>query len=208
MPAAAIKRQIWYLMKLIESELTPTKSGESKFFVEGSLYILDSCLTYLRTVDPELCKLIRRNIEALVKLGTESSSENSSQVYASATQKNVARMLLQMGVLCVEEHSVHNLYCDICIPDLGKYRSLFGVDDFIEVPVRNIIIELHGFQHFLRNSDSVKGGSVLKKKLLEAEQYHYYYIPIDEWELASDKKAYLKDFLRKVYFDIGMHRAS
>ena len=103
------------------------------------------------------------------------------RTYTSATQKEVVKTLLQMGILCVEEHSVHNLYCDICIPDLGKYRAAFGIDDFIPLTAKNIIIELHGFQHFLRNTHTVKGGSLLKKKLLRLDNYHYYYIPIDQW---------------------------
>lgn len=69
--------------------------------------------------------------------------------------------------------------------------------------MKNVVIELHGYQHFLRNTGTLKGSSHLKKRLLEMQGYHYYYIAVDEWSsLPADQKAYIKNFLKKVYMDV------
>lgn len=47
---------------------------------------------------------------------------------------------------------------------------------------------MHGFQHFFRNSPKLNGSSKLKKKLVESRGYRYYYVVLDEWELAYDKQ--------------------
>jgi hypothetical protein len=48
--------------------------------------------------------------------------------------------------------------CDVFIPN---YLSSDGANE-----VQNVIIDLHGPHHFMRNNDVIKGGSALKKKIL------------------------------------------
>ena len=43
----------------------------------------------------------------------------------------------------------------------------------------NIVIDVHGYHHFLRKSGNIDGSNTLKKKLLTSEGYSYNYISID-----------------------------
>ena len=77
--------------------------------------------------------------------------------------------------------------CDIFIP---KYKS-----DQNDKEIENLIIDVHGFYHFMRNCSRINGGSVLKKKILEEEGYIYQYIGVDEWGMVKDKNDFVKIFM-------------
>jgi hypothetical protein len=57
--------------------------------------------------------------------------------------------------------------------------------------LKNYVIEVHGFRHFFRNKKSLTGASVLKKKIVEGENFKYFYISLDEWLIAGDQKNFL-----------------
>lgn len=83
--------------------------------------------------------------------------------------------------------------CDILIPEY-----IIQADKRIYL-VNNVVIDLHGLHHFMRNCNRVKGGSVLKGKILENEGYVYQYIGVDEWQLAGeDKGTFLKTILAHI----------
>lgn len=70
--------------------------------------------------------------------------------------------------------------CDIFVPQYtcqaGKYEAA------------NVIIDVHGHHHFMRNCDRLRGNGALKQKILENEGYIYQFIGVHEWELANNKK--------------------
>ena len=54
--------------------------------------------------------------------------------------------------------------------------------------VFDVVIDVHGFHHFMRNCNKVKGGSSLKGKILKDEGCIYQYVSVEEWEMAGEKK--------------------
>ncbi len=68
-------------------------------------------------------------------------------------------------------------------------------DVVIDKIIHKIVIDTHGYQHFMRNCDLIKGNALLKKNILKNLGYEYIYIPIFEWYLLDEnsKKNYLKD---------------
>lgn len=51
----------------------------------------------------------------------------------------------------------------------------------------------------MRNVPRLKGKSVLRRKLLEMYGYRYFYIPLEEWEMAQGEQvAYMREFLGRV----------
>ena len=61
--------------------------------------------------------------------------------------------------------------CDIFIPEFTCRKT--------NKTLKNVIVDVHGYYHFMRNMQVLKGGSSLKKKILEEEGYVYQYITID-----------------------------
>lgn len=70
--------------------------------------------------------------------------------------------------------------CDIFIPVYISQNKKYQVS--------NVIIDVHGYHHFMRNCDRINGNSALKKKLLENEGFIYQFIGVHEWGLADNKK--------------------
>ena len=62
--------------------------------------------------------------------------------------------------------------------------------------LKNVIIELHGFRHFCRNTKRLLGSNALKEKIIRADMHPYYYITIDEWFITEDKKGFIQEFLQ------------
>lgn len=89
-----------------------------------------------------------------------------------------------LGVPCLMEYNLNNLICDIMVPE---WKNL-----------RNVIIEFHGFRHFFRNVKKLTGSNILKQKIIRGEQYKYYFISIDEWLIAEDKKEFLSNFMEHI----------
>ena len=60
--------------------------------------------------------------------------------------------------------------CDVFIPRYVTQDNKYLVE--------NVVIDVHGHFHFMRNCDRVRGGSMLKAKILKEEGYVYQYIPV------------------------------
>lgn len=55
-----------------------------------------------------------------------------------------------------------------------------------------MVVDVHGYHHFMRNGHQLKGGSVLKAKILQEEGYLYQYVSVEEWVLADDKEQFVR----------------
>jgi hypothetical protein len=61
-------------------------------------------------------------------------------------------MLIEMGIPCIMEYNLNNIICDIYIPKYGD--------------IEHIIVEVHGYHHFMRNFKRINGGTALKEKII------------------------------------------
>lgn len=73
-------------------------------------------------------------------------------------------------------------------------------DLMAEYKEKSVFIDVHGFQHYCRNIDRMKGGGVLKARIFQGfgESVKYVVVPIFEWQLLDDfqdKKQYLERLL-------------
>ena len=57
-----------------------------------------------------------------------------------------------MGIPCIMEYNLNNIICDIYIPKYGD--------------IQHIIVEVHGYHHFMRNVKRINGGTALKEKII------------------------------------------
>jgi hypothetical protein len=86
------------------------------------------------------------------------------------THQKLYNAFILVGIAALKEHNVSNLMCDIFVP---HYVSSDG-----QCEVQNVVIDLHGPHHFMRNKERIKGGSVLKAKILNNEAYFYEYVSV------------------------------
>ena len=109
--------------------------------------------------------------------------QKTLQSMISETHELVYNQIVECGVACLKEFNINNLMCDIFIP---KYISSDGRHE-----ISNLIIDVHGYHHFMRNGNFLKGGSALKAKILTDDEYIYQYISVDEWAMADDKSKFI-----------------
>jgi len=81
-----------------------------------------------------------------------------------------------------------------------------AVDIVLEKRTRDnkkLIIDFHGYNHFFRNTEELKGNALFKRKVLEGLGHEYVEITIFDWLLlGEDKKTdYIKTLVSK-YVDI------
>lgn len=79
-------------------------------------------------------------------------------------------------------------------------NNTLTADLVIENNDKNLFIDIHGFQHYCRNCERLKGGGILKTKLFKGfgENIKYFIIPIFEWQLITEhsfKVKYLEKLL-------------
>lgn len=55
----------------------------------------------------------------------------------------------------------------------------------------------------MRNGHQLKGGSVLKAKILQEEGYLYQYVSVEEWVLADDKEQFVKSIMDNIAKKFG-----
>jgi hypothetical protein len=62
---------------------------------------------------------------------------------------------------------------------------------------KQVIIDIHGYNHYMRNTDHLRGKNILKRTILEKYRYTYIEIKITDWELLDkeQKTKYLEDLL-------------
>ena len=89
--------------------------------------------------------------------------------------------------------------CDIFVP---RYETS---DQYL---VCNVIIDLHGHHHFMRNCDRLKGGNSLKAKILSSEGYLYQYVGVEEWALTDDKKGFVRMLMDDIARKFGDKKLS
>ena len=72
-------------------------------------------------------------------------------------------------------------------------------DLVVEKENQMIFIDVHGFQHYFRNEEKLKGGSLLKIRLFNGfgTQFRYVIVPIFEWQLIGNEKE-KEDYLMKI----------
>lgn len=131
------------------------------------------CYLYLRASFPKINDF-REIIHAALQNFT-------LETHTSVIQKEAFEVMKSLGVPCLIEYNLNNLICDFMVPE---WKNL-----------KNVIIEFHGFRHFFRNAKKLTGSNILKQKIVRSEQYKYYFISIDEWLIAEDKKEFLSNFL-------------
>ena len=91
----------------------------------------------------------------------------------SKTHLQLYNSFISAGIAALKEHNISNLMCDIFVPTyITKDRKS---------QVNNVVIDLHGPHHFMRNCDRLKGGSELKRKILASEGNIYQYVGVHEW---------------------------
>ena len=105
-------------------------------------------------------------------------------------------------------HDVSILHLEIC-DFLKKFncnflieKTFLGLDvDIIFLDKKNKeigILEIHGYQHFLRNLEVVTGDSFLKYSILKDNVMFYFEIEIFNWRLLGEdmKEIFLLDLLK------------
>eukprot|EP00331_Platyophrya_macrostoma_P029770 CAMPEP_0176462246 /NCGR_PEP_ID=MMETSP0127-20121128/35145_1 /TAXON_ID=938130 /ORGANISM="Platyophrya macrostoma, Strain WH" /LENGTH=272 /DNA_ID=CAMNT_0017854111 /DNA_START=491 /DNA_END=1309 /DNA_ORIENTATION=- len=119
----------------------------------------------------------------------EEFSKRTSNTLKSISMVNleISKLLSEIGV----EHSVE------------QKVELIPVDFVLTQPDskdRTIAIDFHGYSHFFRNTDRLKGGLALKEKILTSLNCKYLQISIFDWMLLDDegKKNYLREMLKTV----------
>lgn len=59
-----------------------------------------------------------------------------------------------------------------------RLRNMFGIGD-------KVVLDFHGYQHFFRNEEVLRGSNILKRKLLEGLGYFYLEIWVTDWNLKD-----------------------
>lgn len=156
-------------------------------------------MRFYDTLNFYYCYLLMKTYLPMKKDYFQSLLQNleSQQLIAeiSETHINLYKTFIDAGIPALKQHNISNLMCDIFIP---RYESTDGTSF-----ASNIVIDLHGHHHFMRNCHRVKGGNALKAKILASEGYIYQYIGVEEWGLADDKKAFVHMFMDKIATKFG-----
>ena len=63
---------------------------------------------------------------------------------------------------------------------------------------KRIVIDFHGYNHFFRNNENLKGNAVFKRKILEKLNCVYVEVRIMDWLLLDDngKIEYMRNVLK------------
>ena len=133
-------------------------------------------------------------------------------VYDQSTSESMKNTFyeLNMDVLKI----ISMIHLDIC-KYIEKLEVAHSIEEKIElIPIdviiakktrdnKKLVIDFHGYSHFFRNSEDLKGNAVFKRKIFENLNIEYMEITIFDWLLLEDiqKLEYMRARLDK-YIDL------
>lgn len=78
----------------------------------------------------------------------------------SLTHESFYNNFIEAGIPALKEHNISNVMCDVFVPYYLSSETGYEIS--------NVVVDIHGPHHFMRNVDRIKGNGVLRKKILEA----------------------------------------
>jgi hypothetical protein len=108
------------------------------------------------------------NLKSLIKEYSLNQIKDVSMLHLEVC-KVVERMKISYKI----EDKLEDIDVDIILGDI--------FEDYM------IVIDIHGYQHYFRNAEVLKGNNIFKRKLVRALGYKYFEIPIFVWQGLFDE---------------------
>lgn len=174
-----IKHHYKILMKiLIEFQFSNTDlskkpiSSQQKFLDESEVQQIYQSYLYMK----EVVILPQDFINNLQRSHTENSLKSLKDI--SMLHLDIVKVLEKAKISYKIEEKLNGLDVDVILGDqFNEYQ---------------IVIDVHGYQHYFRNIERLKGHNILKRKIIKNFGYEYFEIPIFVWHSLLDDKLKLK----------------